>query len=410
MVVGLPVAIVAGIPDMQAIEIVPMNPGFGCSTKVNTAVSPGSTETVVPFPPLGVVGTVKVNPAAVEAPVPLSETVCGLPAALSVICTLADSLPVADGVNVMVIVQDAPAARVTVAVGQLFDCWKSAAFAPATEMAVIVSVAVPEFVSVTDAAALGVPTFTAPKETLAGDNVTAGAVPVPLTVSVRLPASVAMVIVSLRDPGAVVASGAKVRSIVQAPPGPTATGNPLRHAPAAEKSVALETPLMCTGPVPVFVSVTAAVMLCDCPIRTGFGNVNGFGFNCTTPPGAAVPVSVKVTFVVPSVCAMSVSLSGVPVGVLAVGANVIVMVHVPPSWITTTVAAPKHVPDALKSGELVVFVPVNAIGPSPVLVNVIGADCVVVPTATGVGKLTAAAAGDAVPGGAAMDCTTVSSG
>jgi hypothetical protein len=52
-------------------------------------------------------------------PVPLSATECGLPAALSVTVTEAVLLPVAEGVKVTEIVQDAPAASEA---GHVFVC------------------------------------------------------------------------------------------------------------------------------------------------------------------------------------------------------------------------------------------------------------------------------------------------
>ena len=120
------------------------------------------------------------------------------------------------------------------------------------------------------------------------------------------------------------------------------------------------------------------------------------------PAPAAVPVAVIVMLLVPSVLTVTVSLNGVLVGVLAVGANVMMSVHVPCGW-TTTTTVPMQVPEALKSGELLVFTPVKPRGPSPVLVMVIGADCALLPAATGVGKFTVAVAGEGVPGGDTID-------
>src|SRR2546421_416010 len=51
------------------------------------------------------------GPVDVEAPVPVRVAVCGLPVALSVTATVAVRVPEAAGVNVKVIVQLAPAAR-----------------------------------------------------------------------------------------------------------------------------------------------------------------------------------------------------------------------------------------------------------------------------------------------------------
>ena len=53
-------------------------------------------------------------------PVPLRATGCGLPDALSVIVKMAMRLPVADGVKVTLMIQEAPAASVLELWGQLF--------------------------------------------------------------------------------------------------------------------------------------------------------------------------------------------------------------------------------------------------------------------------------------------------
>jgi hypothetical protein len=73
--------------------------------------------------------------------------------------TLALRPPFAEGVNVTLSVQLAPAASVVGLSGQVFVCAKSAALAPLSEMLVMVSAAEPLFVSVTVLAALVVPTF-----------------------------------------------------------------------------------------------------------------------------------------------------------------------------------------------------------------------------------------------------------
>jgi hypothetical protein len=84
---------------------------------------------------------------------------CGLPAALSLILTLALRAPAAEGVKSTRIVQLAPAASVLEASGHVVVSAKSAAFVPVTLILLIVSAAVPELVSVTVWAALVVPTF-----------------------------------------------------------------------------------------------------------------------------------------------------------------------------------------------------------------------------------------------------------
>ena len=98
---------------------------------------------------------------------PLRETVCGLPDALSVTEIEPFKLPEPPGVKVTVMVQFAPGARVT---PQLSDCAKFALAA----MLVMLSVAVPELVSVVDRVWLGVPTSWMPKVKLVGEKETFG--------------------------------------------------------------------------------------------------------------------------------------------------------------------------------------------------------------------------------------------
>ena len=72
-------------------------------------------------------------------PVPVSGTVCGLDASLSVTVSVAVSAPMSDGVNVTAIEHVAPTAIEPVHVE--LPTAKSAAFAPAIETFVIVSAA-----------------------------------------------------------------------------------------------------------------------------------------------------------------------------------------------------------------------------------------------------------------------------
>src|SRR5580693_2250489 len=89
-----------------------------------------------------------------SVPVPVSETFCGLPGALSVMLTLAARFPVAVGVNVTLIAHFAPTARLEVLAGQLLVSPKSPPLAPVMAMLAMVNGAVPLFVSVTLCAAL----------------------------------------------------------------------------------------------------------------------------------------------------------------------------------------------------------------------------------------------------------------
>jgi hypothetical protein len=81
----------------------------------------------------------------VTSPLPVRYELWGLPAALSVIRTWAILGPLAEGVNVTVIVQFAPAVSM---LGQLFVCEKSGAFMPAMLMLLIDSDALPLLVKV----------------------------------------------------------------------------------------------------------------------------------------------------------------------------------------------------------------------------------------------------------------------
>ena len=90
-------------------------------------------------------------------PVPVAVSVCGLPAALSVMVSVALRAPAAVGLKVTLKVQLAPAASVAGSVPQVFVWAKSPAFAPPMVMLLMVSVPVPGFVSVTFCAALVVP-------------------------------------------------------------------------------------------------------------------------------------------------------------------------------------------------------------------------------------------------------------
>jgi len=132
--------------------------------------------------------------------------------ALSVTVIVPAWLPVAVGVNVTLIAQFAPAA--TDAPHVLVSPYCALA-----TMLVMLSAAVPEFVSVTLCAALGVPTAWLPKSRLAGEKLATGPfagvpVPVRLTVCGLFAALSVKVIDPVRVP---VAVGVNVTLIVQLP-------------------------------------------------------------------------------------------------------------------------------------------------------------------------------------------------
>jgi hypothetical protein len=103
-------------------------------------------------------------------PVPLTETICGLPAALSVNETVPVTLPVVFGVSVTLITQFAAGVR---SGPQLLVSAKLAL----ALILVMVSVAVPELVSVTVRGWLAVPSTASPKVRLFGEKETLGEPP-----------------------------------------------------------------------------------------------------------------------------------------------------------------------------------------------------------------------------------------
>src|SRR5579872_320662 len=123
------------------------------------------------LPKLRLVG-LRLTAGASTLPVPLSARFCGLSGALSVKVTLALFVPVAPGVKVTLMVQDAPLLSV---LGQLLVCAKSPAFVPLRAILLIFKGALPLFLSVTVCGALVVPTTWLPKLKLPGFKLTAGA-------------------------------------------------------------------------------------------------------------------------------------------------------------------------------------------------------------------------------------------
>jgi hypothetical protein len=113
---------------------------------------------------------------AAESPVPDRGTICGLPAELSVTESIADRLPAALGVKVMLKVHEPPAIS---ELPQVLVSEKSPLLVPVSEIPVIVSVPVPVLVSVMEPAALLVPTTWPGNTSDVGAKVTAGAIPVP---------------------------------------------------------------------------------------------------------------------------------------------------------------------------------------------------------------------------------------
>lgn len=151
------------------------------------------------------------GPVAMAVPVRLIRF--GLLGALLVMVMLPVRIPTAVGVNVTLIVQLAPAAKL---LPQLFDETKS----PLAVMLVSTRVVVPVFVAATVCGRLVVPTVWLAKFRLLVDRDSPGVTPVPLSPIVRgLPAPLSVIVTEPeRAPAAV---GVKVTLIVQLVPGAT---------------------------------------------------------------------------------------------------------------------------------------------------------------------------------------------
>jgi len=271
---------------------------------------------------VSVVGaTVRVGVVAV--PVPESATACGLPVALSAMLTLAVRAPPAVGLNVTLMMQFASTARLA---GQVFVWEKSPAFAPVKLTPVIVSAALPLFVSVTDCGALDVPTFCDANVRLVGASVTVGAfagapVPVRLTLC-GLPVALS-VILTLAE-RAPVAVGLNVTLIVQFAFAARLAGQVLVSVKSLAFAPAIVMLVIVSAALPEFVSVTACGAL-DVPTFCD-ANVRAVGASITAGAFAAVPVPVRGTD-----CGLPVALSATLTfavrAPVAVGLNVTLIVQ-----------------------------------------------------------------------------------
>lgn len=116
-----------------------------------------------------------------SAPMPVSASVCGLPAALSAMLRLAVRLPEPVGMKVTLIVQELPAEMLEV---QVFDWEKSVVFVPVIVMPVTLRASLPVFLSVTVCGALAVFRIWLAKVRLVGLSTTVAPAPVPVRLTV----------------------------------------------------------------------------------------------------------------------------------------------------------------------------------------------------------------------------------
>jgi hypothetical protein len=247
------------------------------------------------------------------------------------ILRLADRAPVADGVNVTLIVQLVfPAAKLA---PQLLVCPKSAGFAPENPMLVISNEPLPEgavLVSVTVCGALDIFKLWLKVRVGARVPVVDAAMPVPVTVVVTAAASPAPLTdtVAVRVP---VAVGLNTTLIVQVVPGPAAKVVPQvppavppgrENSPAVVVPVGVKVTVMaasCTVPVLVNVSACGALVVVSVwdgkavavdRVTVGATMLPVSGIACGEPLpmftfsiaalgfGVAAPVGVKVTLIV----------------------------------------------------------------------------------------------------------------
>jgi hypothetical protein len=146
------------------------------------------------------------------SPVPVNNTVCGEPIALSVTLTVPVLLPAAVGVNVTESMQDPPPAML---VPQLWLTAKS----PEAAIEVRFKTALPEFVSVTVCAELVVSVVCDAKVSAVGARVTIGAVATPVPERVTVWGEPVALSVTVSAPVRVPATeGVKLTEMVQLPP------------------------------------------------------------------------------------------------------------------------------------------------------------------------------------------------
>jgi len=209
-------------------------------------------------------------PGAIEiitdevTPVPLNATVCGLPVALSAMSNVAVRAPFACGVNSTLIVQLAPAAKVTAALhavpGVPAGSAKSPAFAPVIVSPLKFTAAVLGFVTVTLNGALVVVSACDPNVKLLGVTVTVAVpgVPVPVSVTVcGLPVALSVkVIAPVRVPAAV---GLKEIWNAHGVASTAMLGHCASVAPAKSPEVTMLVKI--TAVPPVFDAVTVCVAL-----------------------------------------------------------------------------------------------------------------------------------------------------
>jgi hypothetical protein len=168
---------VALVPEMVSdVSVKAAVPEFFTVTTCAAVVTPTLVEANV-----SVVGVSVTAGAVAAAPVPVKDTDCGVPVALSAIERAAVNAPATNGLNSTDTVQVAPTASEVVHV--VADFRKEVAPVPVMVSEVNVNAAVPEFFTVTTCAAVVTPTVVDANVSVVGVSVTAGATATPVPCS-----------------------------------------------------------------------------------------------------------------------------------------------------------------------------------------------------------------------------------
>jgi hypothetical protein len=204
-------------------------------------------------------GVIETIGAGTAVPVPVSETVCGEPEALSAMESVALKAAADEGVKVIEMRQFEPAAS---DVPQVLVCEKLLAPVPPRVMAVMLSAALPVLLSVTVCAALETP-LVAVNVNEDGVTEATGArtgVPVPISEIVwgEAAALSAMESVALK---AATDEGVKVTEMLQLKPAGSEVPQALVSAKLEAPVPAIVTPVMVSAALPAFVSCTVCAAL-----------------------------------------------------------------------------------------------------------------------------------------------------
>lgn len=284
-------------------------------------------------------------------PVPVIAADCGEPVALSDTEIAAEKLVAEAGVNVTVTVQLAPAAS---DVPQLLVSPKLLAFAPVTEMPVIVSGAVPGFDNVMGNGVADVVTVVVGKASGLGLSTacgTRGAVPVPV-IAADCGEPVALSVTEIEPERLAAEPGVKVAVIVQLAPAASEVPQLLLSPKLLAFVPVTEMPVIVSGAVPGFDSVMGNGVAAVLTVVAGKASGLGLSTAC-----GAVPVPV-----IAADCGEPVALSATEIAALRLpaepGVNVTEMEQLAP--------AASDVPQLFVSPKLLAFVPVTEI---PVIVS-----------------------------------------